>query len=757
MQRARLWLRGNALAASGVLVLLAGTAWLLIGLAHEWAYPVIGWLPVVVAPVLALYACWLVARKASLDPGTRRFWRHITVAMAFYVPGSLANLVDAVGGPEPSQRIGPVALVCYLGTLVVVMWALLRLPSWQRTRGDWIRFGLDTCVVLVTSGAFVWHFSIRDHEAWQVQTGSTGPVLAIIGVAFVAVITFVKVAFAGAGRLDRRALHFLALGATASTLVGGLTPFLSDHPYLSTTMISIPVSSLGVLLAALRQLSSDGRLPRPRRQRMSVVPYVAVAGMAILLLSTSETGGTESTILKCAAVTITFLVMARQIVALRENRRLQHQLTHQATHDPLTGVANRALFERHVEHLLASNAKFHVALLDIDEFKATNDRFGHHTGDRLLVIVSHRLTAAVGPRGMVARLGGDEFALILPESDTAGVESVLTGMVTVLREAPQLNGATIGSVASIGVTAGQPGDTPEDLLRRADVAMYAAKGLGGDRWHWFDPAMDEMARETARLNADLRRALADDEFFLLYQPIVDLPSHRPAGVEALLRWRHPERGLVAPDVFIPLAERSGLIVELGRWVLENACRQAAEWQTRYGGNAPAKVSINVSARQLAEPDFVETVDEIISRTGVDRSRLMLEVTETAVLAPGPGLEAIHRLRANGLRVALDDFGTGQSSLSLLLNCPVDVLKVDRSFVSGNAADHAGAVIVENLIGFTNGLHIEAIAEGVETREQAGRLFQAGYRLAQGYLFGRPMSAEDIEAQLDATAGTIVMS
>jgi EAL domain-containing protein (putative c-di-GMP-specific phosphodiesterase class I) len=195
-----------------------------------------------------------------------------------------------------------------------------------------------------------------------------------------------------------------------------------------------------------------------------------------------------------------------------------------------------------------------------------------------------------------------------------------------------------------------------------------------------------------------------------------------------------------------------MIVQLGRWVLENACRQAADWQHRLGDRAPAKVSINVSARQLAEPDFIAGVEEIITRTGADRSRLVLEVTETAVLGAGAALDAVRRLRDNGLRVALDDFGTGQSSLSLLLTCPVDILKVDKSFVSGSAADHAGAVIVQNLIGFTDGLHIEAIAEGVETPEQAQRLHDAGYRFAQGYLFGRPMPPGDVESLLAPAAG-----
>jgi diguanylate cyclase (GGDEF)-like protein len=767
MEHPQPWLRRNAVGLLGVLLVLPSTVWLLIGLGHRWEHPMIGWLPLPVGAALATYVCWRTARAGELDAGTRRFWRHFTLAAALYTAAIVGNLVDATAGATPSQHIGVVTLGLYLGVLGVVIWALLRLPSWQRTRSDWIRFGLDACVVLVATGTFAWHFSFSNHERWVAQIGSSGGILAIVVVGLVSVVTFVKVAFAGAGRLDRGSLRILAVGSAASTVVGAMTPFLGDFPYLSTSLVAVPVATVTFQLAAAQQLRGGSRPPRPRPvPRISVVPYVAVAAMAALLLETDNADRTESTVVKAGAVVLTFLVMARQIVALRENRGLlgvvdanlselrqyQEQLTHQANHDHLTGVANRTLFETHVGELLAAGTPFHIALLDMDDFKTVNDQYGHHTGDALLMIVSDGLAEAVGDAGMVVRLGGDEFVLVLPDTEHAGVEPILAEVQRILRRPQHVKGAPTNSAASIGVTSVQDGDSPEELLRRADVAMYAAKSLGGDRWQRFDPAMDETARETARLSADLIQAFERDEFFLVYQPIVELPTHGLAGVEALLRWRHPERGLVPPDIFIPLAERNGLIVQLGRWVLENACRQAADWQHRFGAAAPAKVSINVSARQLAEHDFVTVVEQVITSTGVDRSRLVLEVTETAVLGAGAALDAVRSLRDNGLRVALDDFGTGQSSLSLLLNCPVDVLKVDKSFVSGSAADHAGAVIVQNLIGFTDGLRIEAIAEGVETPEQAQRLYDAGYRLAQGYLFGRPVPAADIESQLATAAG-----
>jgi EAL domain-containing protein (putative c-di-GMP-specific phosphodiesterase class I) len=286
------------------------------------------------------------------------------------------------------------------------------------------------------------------------------------------------------------------------------------------------------------------------------------------------------------------------------------------------------------------------------------------------------------------------------------------------------------------------------LLRRADVAMYSAKQVGGGRATWFDPMMDKLADADAKLGNDLRQALARDELFVLYQPIVELPHGRLAGVEALVRWRHPEHGLVSPAIFIPLAERNGTILEIGWWILEQVVRQATEWEREYGDHAPEKVSVNISARQLGEPGFADRVAGLLRETGLTPYRLVAEVTETAVLGTGEALDAVHELHELGMRVALDDFGTGQSSLSLLVDTPVRVLKVDKSFVDGVTMSSPQAVIVDGLIGITDGLAIEAVAEGVETAEQAARLHAVGYRFAQGFHFARPMPPEDVALLLD---------
>jgi diguanylate cyclase (GGDEF)-like protein len=539
---------------------------------------------------------------------------------------------------------------------------------------------------------------------------------------------------------------------------------LATRPYLSATLLACPTVSLGIQFAAQRQLAAPAAPAglRPPARRFSVLPYLAAAVMGALLLVVEAPVGGDRLAIAICVVALTGLVVIRQIYALRDNGRLlgtvdanlrqlrayQEQLAHQVSHDALTEIPNRSLFAERVTAQLASGGPCHVALLDLDDFKTINDRLGHGTGDALLKAVSKRLREGVRHADTVARLGGDEFTLLLPGRTDDETGALLRELVEHVQRPLLLGCQEMTPRISVGVTAGQPGDTPEDLLRRADVAMYAAKSAGGGRWTWFDPIMDQLADADARLGNDLRHAIARDELFVLYQPIVELPHGRLAGVEALVRWRHPEQGLVSPAVFIPLAERNGAIAEIGWWVLDQVVRQAVAWESAYGRFGPAKVSVNISARQLGEPGFPARVAELLRRTGLDPGRLVAEVTETAVLGTGEALNAVRELHELGIGVALDDFGTGQSSLSLLVDTPVSVLKVDKSFVDGVTTASPQAVIVDGLIGITDGLRIEAVAEGVETAEQARRLHAVGYRFAQGFHFARPMPPEDIELLLE---------
>ncbi|WP_176728529.1 putative bifunctional diguanylate cyclase/phosphodiesterase [Planobispora rosea] len=434
---------------------------------------------------------------------------------------------------------------------------------------------------------------------------------------------------------------------------------------------------------------------------------------------------------------------------ITETRRFQDELAHQATHDALTLLANRTLFTEEASGALDAGSGVALALIDLDDFKTINDRLGHAMGDAVLVAVAGRLRECIRPGDSVARLGGDEFAVLLRGVSPEEADRIAGQIITTLGTPVNVEGHDLLVQASVGLVDGEPGMGASELLRRADVAMYAAKEQGRSRCVRYTADMDLRAIEYAQLGAELRRAVGSGELFLMYQPVVTLPAGEVSAVEALVRWRHPERGLVPPAEFVPVAERNGTIVQLGAWVLREACRQMAAWQRTYGDAAPSRVGVNVSARQLREPGFAQTVADVLRETGLRPEDLLVEITETAVFDGGPALEAVHALRDLGVSVALDDFGTGHSSLGLLRTCPVDVLKVDKSFVDGVTGTIEQAAIATSLAHIAQALRLRAVAEGVETAAQARRLYQLGYRLAQGFHFARPLSPEDVGSRLSA--------
>jgi len=447
--------------------------------------------------------------------------------------------------------------------------------------------------------------------------------------------------------------------------------------------------------------------------------------------------------------------MANEAAMALENARLYEQVRHQAFHDPLTRLANRALFRDRLEHALARTSRglqsVAVLFLDLDDFKSINDSRGHTVGDALLVAVGERLVGILRPSDTVARLGGDEFAILIEDVDerheaTAPAERILAA----LREPFPVAGAEIFIGGSIGIATGAAGErTVDELLRNADFAMYQAKSVGKGRHAMFEPQMRDAAVERIELAALLRRALERGEMILHYQPIVDLRTRAIRGLEALVRWHQPERGLLMPEQFIPIAEETGLIVPLGRWVLREALKQAREWQLRYPVDPPLSMSVNLSPRQVADPRLFDDVLEALTESGLDPGCLTLEITESVLM--GEGLATVDTLRAIkelGVRLAIDDFGTGYSSLSYLQRFPIDVLKIDRAFV--NAIDGAeGTALVRSIVDIGRSLHLETVAEGVERPEQPGQLVELDCDLGQGYLMNRPQDAAAIDRILAA--------
>jgi diguanylate cyclase (GGDEF)-like protein len=440
-----------------------------------------------------------------------------------------------------------------------------------------------------------------------------------------------------------------------------------------------------------------------------------------------------------------------------QRKQLEDELAHQAFHDSLTGLANQALFRDRVEHALARTFRVEgnlaVLFLDLDNFKTVNDSLGHTAGDELLVEVSARLLSCLRDGDTAARLGGDEFALLVEDAaDEHDVIVVAERVVASLRHPFVLAGKEVFAGASLGIAFAERGLDCDQILRNADLAMYTAKSLGKNRFEVFAPEMHTNAVDRLEVEAELRRALERGELRLLYQPIVDLATSHITGAEALIRWEHPERGLLSPDVFIPVAEDTGLIEAIGQWVITEACAQAQRWNAEHLRDTPITVSINVSPRQLRDPEIVDDVAGALSLTGAAPDSITLEITEGAMMQDTEvALVHLTALKALGVQLAVDDFGTGYSSLSYLQRFPIDVLKIDRSFVHGIDRGPEESALARAIVRLAQSLRLVAVAEGVENEYQADMLRRLGCPRAQGYLYARPSPAADISALLAAEA------
>jgi diguanylate cyclase (GGDEF)-like protein len=433
---------------------------------------------------------------------------------------------------------------------------------------------------------------------------------------------------------------------------------------------------------------------------------------------------------------------------ITERRRVEAKIEHLAHYDPLTNLPNRTLFQRHAEELLkhTSSIDFAILYIDIDEFKRINDSLGHLIGDEFLRGVSARLVESIGPEDFVARLGGDEFAIVQHNAYSEDdVDALVARIFSALRMPFDCRGHSLAADASIGIAlAPRHGADLHVLLKRADLAMYAAKAAGRRTYRFFEPSMETEANQRRAMEIDLRAAIAEGSFELHYQPLVDLGSNAVTGCEALLRWRHPRRGMVSPVEFIPVAEETGLIEEIGDWVLRTACAEAATWPDH------VRIAVNVSPIQFRSETLALKVAAALAEAGLDPRRLELEITEAVLMADDDAaLATLRQLRELGVRIALDDFGTGYSSLSYLQRFPFDKIKIDRSFVKELTSGSGSSSIIKAVVSIAADSNMVTTAEGVETEEQRATVHALGCTQMQGYLFSPPRQAQDIRAMLAA--------
>jgi diguanylate cyclase (GGDEF)-like protein/PAS domain S-box-containing protein len=676
-------------------------------------------------------ACWLVADFIYLFPvaGSLTVWLDLgwmagalLIALAAWQTATAEPTVDAAQGPE---RVGSwrVALP------FVPLLAPIAIETWSHLTGE---------------------------ESNPVPTAVAA--LALVGLSFTRAMTLHREGERAWARLRSSERHFRALAANSSdavVVVDASGHIMGDNPGIASMLGHDGLATDGVDMLSV------------------VCPEDLDAARAVFsntLLVPGEVFSTELRVwhadgsvlwLAARAVNLTEDPDVRGVVVnlhdVTDRKSAEEELAHRAFHDSLTGLANRALFRNRVEHALDRSARAGsdpaIVYIDLDGFKAVNDTLGHDAGDAVLKEVAGRLDRLVRSGDTVARLGGDEFAVLIEHSNRALDEVATIGerILRTVQEPVLLDGRQVAVDASIGVAVGDGDTTATALLRDADIAMYRAKSGGKGHWVRYEPRMHTEEVERLQLEGDLAAAVDGAQLELLYQPVYELEDERLVGFEALLRWHHPALGMIMPDRFIPLAEENGLIVPIGRWVLLEACRTAARWQDAHPVSPPLSMAVNVSARQLASSDLVGHVADALAEAQLEPSSLVLEMTETSLVRdPVRATAMLRELRALGVRLAIDDFGTGYSSLSYLRQFPVDILKIDRSFIDTITDGGDLPPLLRGMLDLGRSLDLEVVAEGIESQVQRDRLREERCVLGQGYLYARPLPAEDAEALLGRT-------
>ncbi|MEU4237535.1 EAL domain-containing protein [Actinoplanes sp. NPDC026619] len=708
------------------------------------------WMAQVPMDVALAYGAWCLRAFA---PQYRRFWSAIAFAGGSFAVGDSFQALHVLLVPAGASTSGGTVQSAFfiIGMFSNVL-ACLLFPQGLTTAREKLVFWLDATTVLVAGGVLAWCFAVNPvDENLNRVTASITAALVIVGG-----FSATKVALVPRPPMARIA----AWPMVAAPVVQGIAAFLPGHfqlhdRYYVFMVLLLPSLTIAIgprIQGALAR--ADGPAGSARRRPYSLLPYGMIAlTFVVFLLVLPAHASARLLGATVGAVVITALVCGRQLIAFKDNvmligrldvavDRLTDQealLREQASTDGLTRLANRSRFLAE----LADAPGSAVLLIDLDDFKTVNDTMGHAAGDALLVEVAERMRAAVREGDLVARLGGDEFTVLLPGSGPEGATRIAEDILRRLAEPITLEGHLIITRASVGVASGRPGDEPSTLLSNADIAMYEAKRRGKSTCVHYSDEMGARIAGEAEMVRELGTAVDAGQFALVYQPIVRLDDLRMTGVEALIRWNHPTRGLVPPDDFIPLAERSGHIVAIGLWALREACRQAARWRAEFPAAQDLTVNVNVAGRQLCTAGFVDDVAAALRDSGLPASCLSIEVTETAVLDDEESAEAMLRLRGLGIRLALDDFGTAASSLGLLLTCPVTTLKLDRSFVESITTVGRQVAVATAVSQMATALEFTSVAEGIETEEQRELIQSLGYQYGQGYLFDRPLPPDEV--------------
>jgi diguanylate cyclase (GGDEF)-like protein len=698
-------------------------------------------------------AAFAAGRRCPPGSRLRGAWWLLALGSTAYLVGQLIWAGYELSGRLPYPSVGDGFSLCvYPLTLA----GLLRFPGHRRDRQELIRTLLDMALVILGGGLLVVYVVLGPTLVAggpQLQTVFSvaypvGDLILLVGLGSILV--------RGTVPSSARALQFMAAGlvffVAANLAYGYITlhgTYVGGDPADTIYVVAMALLAIGAS-AQSRPLPEGEEALRVRPRRPTWLPYLSLfLGLGIMLYSERGDGFYPNFLLALGTAVLATLVAIRQYLAQRDLVQTEVRLSHQSLHDALTGLPNRVLAIDRAMQMLArahrSEANIAALHVDVDAFKDVNDSFGHAAGDEVLRVVGARLCEVVREADTVARLGSDDFVLLLDSLTLdAGPELVAERVRDVLGqpiELPDGTGRWLSVTVSIGIASGGADGSADSLFRDADLALHDAKRSGKNRWAVFESAMQKRGYDRLAMQMELRDAIDRDELFMLYQPAYDLRSETIIAVEALIRWQHPTRGVVAPGDFIPLAEDTGLIVPVGRWVLRTACRQGVAW---HRAGLPLRIAANVSAAQLDHPYFVRDVADVLTETGIDATLVTLEITETALMRnPDAAAQRLRDLKALGVMIAIDDFGTGYSSLAYLRQFPVDALKIDRSFVSGITHSSVSKALVHTLIELAQTLGLRTIGEGIEEEAQLRHLHDEGCDAGQGFLLSRPVPAAAI--------------